>query len=454
MNFASDNTAGIAPEILAAIARANEGAALAYGNDAWTRRVEARFAEIFEHEVAVFLVPTGTAANALALAHLTPPWGAVLCHAEAHIATDECGAPEFFGGGIKLIGLAGEAGKIAPATLQPRSTHGQWGGPHHVSPAVLSLSQATEAGTIYRPDEIAAPRRDRARARACRACRRRAVRQCARAHECIAGAGDLEGGRRCALLRRHQGRRARRRGRAVLRSGARRQHAGAAQARRPSRLQAPLHRRADRGLSRRRSAGSGSRATPMPWPTGWRDGLAGRRPRAGLAGRGERGVRRAAARGSTSGSRRRARATIPGRREALPNGTALPRDATLVRLVTSFATTADEVDRFVAMARCVPDDAPMPKECQSDAPFAAIVAARDVARAARSDESQIGESCLETEDRTLRGLLARRFGLRPHASGAGGRAAVPPTIPARLCRTGTAAARGRAPSCARPGSSR
>src|SRR4051812_33819961 len=154
MNFASDNTAGIAPEILAAIMRANEGNALAYGNDAWSQRIERRFGEVFEHEVAVFLVPTGTAANALALAHLTPPWGAVLCHAEAHIATDECGAPEFFGGGIKLVGLAGEACKIAPKTLEAALVHGQWGGPHHVTPAVLSLSQATEAGTVYRPDEI------------------------------------------------------------------------------------------------------------------------------------------------------------------------------------------------------------------------------------------------------------------------------------------------------------
>src|SRR6266516_7619243 len=154
MNFASDNAAGIAPEILAAISRANEGAALAYGRDTWTRRVEERFVQVFAHEAAVFLVPTGTAANALALAHLTPPWGAVLCHAEAHIATDECGAPEFFGGGIKLVGLAGEAGKITADTLRRALEAGPWGGPHHVSPAVLSLSQATEAGTIYRPDEI------------------------------------------------------------------------------------------------------------------------------------------------------------------------------------------------------------------------------------------------------------------------------------------------------------
>jgi threonine aldolase len=154
MDFASDNAAGIAPEILAAISQANEGAALAYGCDAWTRRVEEKLAAIFEQEVAGFLVSSGTAANALALAHLTEPWGAVLCHQEAHIATDECGAPEFYGGGIKLIGLPGEAGRIAPETLQCALGAGSWGGPHHVSPSVLSLSQATEAGTIYRPEEI------------------------------------------------------------------------------------------------------------------------------------------------------------------------------------------------------------------------------------------------------------------------------------------------------------
>ena len=150
MYFASDNTAGIALEILAAIGKANTGYALGYGNDAWTQRVERRFAEIFEREVAVFLVPTGTIANALAIAHMAPPWGAVLCHAESHIATDECGAPEFFGGGLKLIGLRGEGAKMSAETLRAALERGQWGGPHHVSPGVLSLSQATECGTIYR----------------------------------------------------------------------------------------------------------------------------------------------------------------------------------------------------------------------------------------------------------------------------------------------------------------
>jgi threonine aldolase len=156
MNFASDNAAGVAPPILDAVAAANRGFALAYGRDELTAGVTRRFCAVFEREVAVFLVPTGTAANALALAQLSPPWGAVLCHAESHIITDECGAPEFFGGGLKLIGLPGEGCKIGLATLQEALDRGPWGGPHHVSASVLSLTQATEAGTVYRPDEIAA----------------------------------------------------------------------------------------------------------------------------------------------------------------------------------------------------------------------------------------------------------------------------------------------------------
>ena len=156
MNFASDNTAGIAPEILDALVRANSGFAMGYGNDDLTRAVEARIGEVFEHDVAVFLAPTGTAANALALAHVSPPWGAVFAHAEAHILTDECGAPEFFGGGLKLIGLPGEGCKIAPETLSGALAHYSGHAPHQVVPSALSFAQATEAGTIYRPGEIAA----------------------------------------------------------------------------------------------------------------------------------------------------------------------------------------------------------------------------------------------------------------------------------------------------------
>src|ERR1700722_15035408 len=118
MNFASDNTAPVAPAILDAIVAANTGYTRGYGNDDWTAAVERRIAEIFEHEVAVFLVPTGTAANALSLAQVSAPWGVVFCHTESHVLTDECGAVEGFGGGLKLVGLAGDGGKITPPILQ------------------------------------------------------------------------------------------------------------------------------------------------------------------------------------------------------------------------------------------------------------------------------------------------------------------------------------------------
>lgn len=156
MNFASDNTAGVAPEIFEALARANEGFAPGYGNDDLTRGVERRIGEAFERDVAVFLVPTGTAANALALAHVSPPWGAVFTHSEAHIVTDECGAPEFFGNGLKLIGMPGVGCKVAAGTLAVALAPYQGHAPHQVIPSAVSISQASEAGTIYRPDEIAA----------------------------------------------------------------------------------------------------------------------------------------------------------------------------------------------------------------------------------------------------------------------------------------------------------
>jgi threonine aldolase len=156
MNFASDNTAPVAQPILDAIVRANAGYALGYGNDDWTAAVDRRLSDVFERQVAAFLVPTGTAANALALAHIAPPWGVVFAYAESHIATDECGAPEFFGGGFRLAGLPGDAAKIAPETL--RSALAFYGGhsPHQMVAAALSITQATEAGTIYRIEEIAA----------------------------------------------------------------------------------------------------------------------------------------------------------------------------------------------------------------------------------------------------------------------------------------------------------
>jgi threonine aldolase len=155
-SFLSDNAAGVSPPILDAIAAANEGMAPAYGSDALTDSLTGRLADFFEHPVAVFLVGTGTAANALSLATMCPPWGAVFCHEEAHVVVDECGAPELFTGGAKLVPLAGAHGKLAPTALQEAHAGFRLGDQHQVQPAAVSLSQATEAGTCYRPDEIAA----------------------------------------------------------------------------------------------------------------------------------------------------------------------------------------------------------------------------------------------------------------------------------------------------------
>jgi threonine aldolase len=155
MNFASDNTSGIAPEILEAIGRANRGSAAAYGEDSITENLERHFAEIFETEVGVFPVATGTAANALALALLTPPWGAILCHEAAHIFTNEANAPEFYTDGAKLHPLPGAFGKLTAGTVAA-SLPGGLGSVHYPQPATISITQASEAGTVYRPDEIGA----------------------------------------------------------------------------------------------------------------------------------------------------------------------------------------------------------------------------------------------------------------------------------------------------------
>ncbi len=155
-DFRSDNVAGAAPEVVDALSLAARGTAASYGADDWTERLKAQIAALFETEVAVFPVATGTAANSLALAAMTPPYGAVYCHHEAHIIGDECGAPELFTGGAKLVGLQGDAGKLTPATLDSALAGAGIGVVHRVQPAALSLSQATEAGTVYTSDEVAA----------------------------------------------------------------------------------------------------------------------------------------------------------------------------------------------------------------------------------------------------------------------------------------------------------
>lgn len=154
MNFASDNAVGASPRVLAALAALNDGAEIAYGGDEPTRRAVARLSDLFEREVAVHFVATGTASNALALAMLTPPWGAVLCHAEAHVMDDECGAPEFFTAGAKLVGIPGIAGRIEPAALSATLARFPVGAVKSVQPAVLSVSQVTEAGTLYTVEDL------------------------------------------------------------------------------------------------------------------------------------------------------------------------------------------------------------------------------------------------------------------------------------------------------------
>jgi threonine aldolase len=151
--FKSDNTAAVSREILLAIEQANTGPAVAYGADRWSESLDRVFGEFFGTEVRVFAVASGTAANSLAIATFCPPWGTVLTHAEAHIERDECGAPEFFTGGAKLSLIGGAGAKIQPADLMARLT---WFEPHvhGVQPRMLSITQATERGAIYTPQEI------------------------------------------------------------------------------------------------------------------------------------------------------------------------------------------------------------------------------------------------------------------------------------------------------------
>ena len=155
-NFGSDNVGPMAPEVLDAIARANAGAMASYGADPLSAELERRISALFERPARVYPVATGTAGNALALAALTPPFGSIFCHEDAHIVGDECGAPEFYTGGAKILGLPGAHGKLDPDALGGPIAAAARMGQHACLPCVLSLTQATEAGTVYTPDEIAA----------------------------------------------------------------------------------------------------------------------------------------------------------------------------------------------------------------------------------------------------------------------------------------------------------
>ena len=365
MNFASDNTAGIAPEILQALVAGNDGFAMGYGNDDVTRAVERRIGEIFEHDVAVFLVPTGTAANALALAHVSPPWGAVFAHAEAHILTDECGAPEFFGGGLKLVGMPGVGCKVTPDTLAETVSHYEGHTPHQVVPAAFSFAQASEAGTIYRPDEIAA------------------LAKVAHAHGMKV---HMDGARFANALVRMNASPAEitwKSGVDVLSFGATKggalaaeavvffdpraggEHGRAAQARRSPAVQASLPRAAIPGVPRRRllaAAGAPRQRHGRPAGRGARRRRPSRRSGRSRPISCSSSLPKAVeARLKAAGARYYVR-----RSESLPAAACGP-DQCLIRLVTSFATREDEVDQFVTACRKgvtgPPQRCPNPRRC-------------------------------------------------------------------------------------------
>lgn len=153
-SFASDNTAGICPEALAALQQANAGCLPSYGDDAYTAEAKRRLADLFERECDVFFVFNGTAANAVVLGALCQRHQAVICHGCSHVDTDECGAPEFFTGGSKLLPIGGPGAKLRPEDLAPVLRRGH--GVHFPKIRALSLTQTTELGTFYTADELGA----------------------------------------------------------------------------------------------------------------------------------------------------------------------------------------------------------------------------------------------------------------------------------------------------------
>ncbi|MDJ0767622.1 MAG: beta-eliminating lyase-related protein [Ilumatobacter sp.] len=153
----SDNAAGVAPAIVEAMVGANVGTAIAYGDDALTASLQRRVREVFEHESArVFPVTSGTAGNSLALSALCPPWGAVLCHETAHILNSEGGATSLLGGGAVMRGVPGPDFRVSADTVSAALDSVRWGDPHHSQPSVLSLTQPTDMGTVYPVAEVAA----------------------------------------------------------------------------------------------------------------------------------------------------------------------------------------------------------------------------------------------------------------------------------------------------------
>ena len=152
VKFASDNITGACPEVLEAILKTNEGDSVPYGNDQISTDLQKKFSDLFEKDVIVFPTASGTAANALALSTMTPSFGNIYCHKLSHINTDECGAPEFYTGGGKLVTLNGINGKITADELD--KTIGGKGIVHHTQPSSVSITQVCETGEVYQLEEI------------------------------------------------------------------------------------------------------------------------------------------------------------------------------------------------------------------------------------------------------------------------------------------------------------
>jgi threonine aldolase len=152
-SFMSDNIAGASPEIVQAVVAAFTEHAAPYGNDSITEAARQRLQDTFERQVDVFPVSSGTAANCIGLASLVKPWGSILCHPDSHINNDECGAPEAFTGGSKLVTVPGKDGKIDPYALRA-AVRRKAGDVHSVQPSVVSISQPTESGSVYTIDEL------------------------------------------------------------------------------------------------------------------------------------------------------------------------------------------------------------------------------------------------------------------------------------------------------------
>ncbi len=155
MIFQSDNSAAACPEVLAAVTAAAPATAAGYDADDHSRQLDGVFSAVFGRACTVLTVGTGTAANALALAALVPPYGAIVCHEDAHIHVDECGAPEFFTGGAKLMLVPGAHGKLTPAGIEAALASHR-GDVHQVQVRALSITQSTETGTVYTVEELAA----------------------------------------------------------------------------------------------------------------------------------------------------------------------------------------------------------------------------------------------------------------------------------------------------------